>query len=110
MIPIPKKMLPNKATYLKYKADDGEGSSYEEPVTLDHVKIDEQKQIVYTSNGTELVGNAMLFYDLVNSTGLDEKPVNESLIIFEDRTYTVVDTDVLRGNSNRPHHYEIKLK
>ena len=54
-------MLPNKATYLKYKGDDGEGSSYEEPVTLDHVKIDEQKQIVYTSNGAELVGNAMLY-------------------------------------------------
>lgn len=110
MRPIPKKMLPNKVTYQKYLSDDGEGSSYADPVTLDHVKIDEQKQIVYTSNGAELVGNAMLFYDLVNSTGLDEKPVNESLIIFEDRTYTVVDTDILRGNSNTPHHYEIKLK
>ena len=103
-------MLPNQVIYQKYKADEGEGSSYENPVTLEHVKIDEQKQIVYTSNGAELVGNAMLYYDLVNSTGLDEKPVNESLITFEDRTYTVVDTDVLRGNSNRPHHYEIKLK
>lgn len=110
MIPIPKKMLPNQVIYQKYKADDGEGSSYEKPVILNHVKIDEQKQIVYTSNSAELVGNAMLYYDLVNSTGLEEKPVNESLITFEDRTYTVVDTDVLRGNSNKPHHYEIKLK
>ena len=110
MIPIPKKMLPNQATYLKYKADNGEGSSYEKPVILNHVKIDEQKQIVYTSNGAELIGNAMLYYDLVNSAGLEEKPVNESLIIFEDRTYTIVDTDVLRGNSNKPHHYEIKLQ
>lgn len=103
-------MLPNKVTYQKYLSDDGEGSSYAEPVELNYVKIEEQKQLVFTSNGTELVGNAMLFYDLVNSTGLDNKPANESLITFEDRVYKVDDTDILRGNSNKPHHYEIKLK
>ena len=110
MIPIPKKMLPNSVTYEEYKEDMGEGSYFLSPVTLDYVKIEEQQQLVYNPNGVELVGNAMLFYDLTNSTGLTKEPVNESKITFNGKVYHIVDTDILRGNSNKPHHYEIKLK
>lgn len=110
MQPIPKRMLVNSATYEEYIADTGEGSSYKIVVTLDHIKIDEQLQFSYTSNGKEIVGNAMLFYDLTNSSGLTAKPVNESKITFEDKTYTIKDTDILRANDSTPHHYEILLK
>ena len=34
-----------------------------------------------TSNGREIVGNARLFYDLTNSSGLSDKPVQNSKII-----------------------------
>ena len=108
--PIPKRMLPNSATYEEYVADTGEGSSYATAVTLNNVKIDEQKQFNYSSNGREIVGNAMLYYDCINSSGLTDKPINESKVLFEDRTYHVVDTDILRDNSNNPHHYEILLR
>lgn len=108
--PIPKKMLPNNAIYEEYIADTGEGSSYSAPIILSFVKIDEQLQFSYSSNGKEIVGNGMLFYDLTNSSGFISKPVNESRITFNGKKYTVKDTDILRANDNTPHHYEILLK
>ena len=108
--PIPKELLPNSCTYQKYIKDTGEGSSYSSPVTLSFVKIDEQKQFSYTANGKEVIGNAIIFYDLVNSSGLTEEPTNESIITFNDKKYTIKDLDILRANDNTPHHYEILLK
>lgn len=110
MLPIPKRKLPNSVSYRQYKADTGEGSSYETAVTLSNVKVDEQKRFSYTSNGREIVGNAIMFYDLVNSSGLTTLPVNESEVIFNGRTYIIKDTDILRADSDTPHHYEILLK
>jgi hypothetical protein len=110
MKPIPKRMLVNSVTYEEYVNDTGEGSYYKTPVTLSNVKIDEQKQFSYTNNGKEIVGNAMLFYDLTNSSGLTNSPVNESKITFNGKTYTVKDTDILRANNSTPHHYEVLLK
>lgn len=103
-------MLPNSVVYEAYVSDTGEGSSYATSTTLSFVKVDEQKQFSYSSNGKEIVGNAMLFYDLTNSVGLTALPVNESKITFNGKTYTIKDTDILRANDNTPHHYEILLK
>ena len=108
--PIPKRMLVNSATYEEYVADTGEGSSYKTSVTLNDIKIDEQLQFSYSSNGKEIVGNAIMFYDLTNSSGLTDSPVNESRITFNGKTYTVKDTDILRANDSTPHHYEVLLK
>lgn len=103
-------MLPNSVVYQQYLADTGEGSSYSTATTLSFVKVDEQRQFSYSSNGKEVVGNAMLFYDLTNSAGLSALPVNESRITFNGKTYTIKDTDILRANDSTPHHYEILLK
>ena len=103
-------MLVNSATYEEYIADTGEGSSYVAATTLDNIKVDEQTQFSYSSNGKEIVGNAIMFYDLTNSSGFTNKPVNASKITFNGKTYTVKDTDILRANDNTPHHYEVLLK
>lgn len=110
MKPIPKRLLPNSVTYEEYLGNTGEGVNYKKRVELQNVKIEEKLQFKSTSNGKEIVGNARLFYDLVNSSGLAEKPINESKIVFEGHTYHIVDTDVLRADSNIPHHYEVLLK
>src|SRR6056297_2579354 len=96
--PIPKKLLPNSVKYKEYKEDTGEGSSFETEVDLTNVKIEEQKILMNGLGGVEVVGNAMLFYDLVNSQGLSNEPVNESKITFEDKIYTIKNVDVLREN------------
>lgn len=110
MKPIPKRMLVNSVSYAEYQSDTGEGSSFGTPLTLSYVKIDEQKVLSNGLGGVEILGNAMLFYDLKNSSGLTSEPINESKITFGNRTYVVKNVDVLRENSNTPHHYEILLK
>lgn len=110
MRPIPLKLLPNSVIYREYQGNTGEGVSFADDVTLSNVKIEERKTYVRTTDSVEVVGNAFLFYDLVNSSGLSDAPIPQSKIEFDDKEYIVIDTDVLRGNSNTPHHYEVMLK
>jgi hypothetical protein len=106
---IPIKLLPNSVDYYEYIADTGEGSSFKTKAVLSSVKVDEQKQYSYTQNGREIIGNAMLYYDCTNSSGLTDTPINESKVVFDGRTYYIVSVDVLRTEET-PHHYEILLK
>lgn len=108
--PIPKRLLPNSCIYKKYLGNTGEGDEWGADTPLKFVKVEEKTQLRVTSNGREIVGNARLFYDLTNSNGLNEEPVQNSKIIFNDKEYRVVDSDILRGEQNIPHHYEVLLK
>ena len=108
--PIPKRLLPHNCTYKEYLGNTGEGDEWGADTPLKFVKVEEKTQLKVTSNGREIVGNARLFYDLANSSGLSAKPVQNSKIIFKGREYRVVDTDVLCGEEDNPHHYEVMLK
>ena len=108
--PIPKRLLPHNCIYKKYLGNNGEGDEWDKEITLKFVKVEEKTQLKVTSNGREIVGNARLFYDLTNSSGLSAKPVQNSKIIFKGREYRVVDTGVLCGEEDNPHHYEVMLK
>lgn len=109
--PIPKRLLPHKCVYKEYLGNTGEGDEWEEPgVTLKFVKIEIKMQLKVTSNGREVVGNARLFYDLTNSSGLSTNPVQNSKIIFNNHEYRVVDVAVLCGEEATAHHYEVMLK
>lgn len=108
--PIPKRLLPHKCVYKEYLSNTGEGDEWGEDVLLSFIKIEEKMQLKVTSNGREVVGNARLFYDLINSSGLSNKPVQNSKIIYNNHEYKVVDTDVLCGEQDNPHHYEVMLK
>lgn len=108
--PIPKRLLPNSCIYKKHLGNTGEGDKWEEDTLINHVKIEEKKQLKVTSNGREIVGNARLFYDLTNSSGLTDKPIQNSKIVYNDHEYRVIDTDVLCGERAIPHHYEVMLK
>lgn len=108
--PIPKRLLPHSCVYKEYLGNTGEGDEWGTDTPLNFVKVEEKNQIKVTSNGREIVGNARLFYDLTNSIGLASKPVQNSKIIFKGREYQVVDTDILCGEEDNPHHYEVLLK
>lgn len=108
--PIPKRLLPNNCIYKKYLGNTGEGDDWGEDTLINHVKIEEKTQLKVTSNGREIIGNARLFYDLVNSSGLSDEPVQNSKIIFNNKEYRVIDSDILRADQNTPHHYEVLLK
>ena len=108
--PIPKRLLPHNCTYKEYLDNTGEGDEWGDDTPLTYVKIEEKMQLKVTSNGREIVGNARLFYDLTNSSGLADKPIQNSKIIYNNREYKVVDTDILCGEQATPHHYEVMLK
>lgn len=108
--PIPKRLLPHSAIYKEYLGNTGEGDGWGKEISLSFVKIEEKTQLKVTSNGREIVGSARMFYDLTNSNGLADKPVENSLIHFNSREYKVVNTDILYADSENAHHYEVLLK
>ena len=108
--PIPKRLLPHNCIYNEYLVNTGVGDEWGTDIPLNFVKFEEKMQLKVTSNGREVVGNARLFYDLANSSGLTDKPVQNSKIIYNNREYRIVDTDVLCGEQSIPHHYEVLLK
>ena len=108
--PIPKRLLPHNCTYKEYLGNTGEGDEWGVDTPLKFVKVEEKTQLKVTSNGREIVGNARLFYDLTNSSGLVDKPVQNSKIIYNNRQYKIVDNDILCGEADVPHHYEVMLK
>ena len=108
--PIPKRLLPHNCVYKEYLENNGEGDEWGKDTPLNFVKIEEKTQIKVTSNGREIVGNARLFYDLTNSSGLASKPVQNSKIIYNNQEYKIVDNDILCGEVDVPHHYEVILK
>mgnify|MGYP001123941029 CR=1 FL=1 len=110
MRPIPKRLLPSEVKIARYLGNNGEGVEYDNPATIKNVKIEEKKKYFYSTNGKELIGSAVMFYDLVNSSGLNKQPEVESKVIYGDRTYHIIDVEVLRGDRDEAHHYEILLK
>ena len=110
MRPIPRKRLPHSVTYEEYDTTGERGKTWKTAVTLEYVKIDDTIRTNINNNGTELIGNALMFYDYISSTGLNLKPVEGSKITFEGKTYQIADVDILYGNSINPHHYEVILK
>lgn len=108
--PIPKRLLPHKCVYKEYQGNNGEKDEWADGTGLSFVKIEEKLQFKITSNGRELVGNARMFYDTVNSNGLTNKPVSNSIILFNGKEYKIVDTDILYAETDKEHHYEVLLK
>lgn len=108
--PIPKRLLPHKAKYKEYLGNNGEGDNWGVETPLSFVKIEEKSQIKVSSNGREIIGNARMFYDLINSKGLTNKMIENSIIIFNNKEYKVSDIDTLYADNENAHHYEVILK
>lgn len=107
--PIAKKLLPHQVVYNSYSSDGGEGPTFGTSTTLYNVKVEEVKQLSRTKDGKEIMGNALMFYDYVNSTGLTTEPTEQGKITFNGKTYYITMTETHYEN-NVPHHYEITLK
>lgn len=107
---IPKRLLPHNVTYKEYLGNTGEGDEWGEETPLSFVKIEEKTQLKVTSNGREIIGNARMFYDLINSSGLISEPVQNSIINFNGKEYKIIDTNILCPDYADPHHYEVLLK
>lgn len=108
--PIPKRMLPHNVIYKEYLDNKGEGDDWGVDTPLSFVKVEEKTQLKVTSEGREVIGNARMFYDLVNSEGLTTEPIINSIVKFNNKNYKIVDVDILCPDNSNPHHYEVLLK
>jgi len=106
---IPRKRLPNQASHKYNFTNNGEKRTAGSTHSLRYIKIDERQVLKKSRDGKEIVGNAMMFYDYKNSLPKELTFAKQDLIVFNGKTYEIVDIDVLRGNNNTPHHYEIML-
>lgn len=105
---IPKKLLIHQATYNEYLGNTGEDYSYDDDITLSNVRVEEIKTIVRGKDGDEIISNSLMFYDLVNSSGLTSMPVVNSKVTYNNKLYHIIDIEKL--DTYNSHHYEIVLK
>ena len=105
---IPKRLLNQNAKIKLYNGNGGSGPVYLSEIDLKHIRVEKHDVIKRGLEGQEVIGKALMFYDIVNSQGLSEEPRQNSIVTFEDKEYRVVEVDTLYAT--KKHHYEIILK
>jgi hypothetical protein len=109
--PIPVHLLPDTVQYEEFQEGDGISSSdgYKAPVTLEHVRVQYLSNIKRNTNSEELLYEAMLFYDVINSdpSGPFEF-IQKSKVTFDGKTMIVEKVNPVVAI--KLHHYEIGLK
>lgn len=109
MRPIPYKLLIHEATYEEYiPGDSWTTEGYKDPVTLQNVRIDKGSRFTRNNNGEQILYNALLFYDVVNSSA-------SGTFEFKEQSKLTFDGDTMIVNKINPmygyklHHWEIEL-
>ncbi|USK43537.1 putative minor capsid protein [Cytobacillus oceanisediminis] len=108
--PIPKHVLIHTATYEEWRDGDGINteSGFKPPVTLSNIRIQSLSNIRKNTNSEELLFEAMLFYDVVNSSSSGPfEFTKKSRITFKGKTMFVEKVNPVEALSL--HHYEIGL-
>lgn len=109
--PIPMHLLVHTAQYEEFQEGDGITSSdgYKAPVTLKNVRVQYLSNVKRNTNSEELLYEAMLFYDAINS--LSSGPFE-----FVEKSRVTIDGKIMIVEKVNPvvaiklHHYEIGLK
>jgi len=106
--PIPKAVLIHSAQYEEYAGNDRHGESYKDPITLYNVRIEEISNIVRSNMSEETLFDALLFYDVVNSSAEAAFTFKEkSKVTFDGKTMLV--KKINKAAAFKLHHYEVEL-
>ncbi|MBU8773188.1 putative minor capsid protein [Cytobacillus oceanisediminis] len=108
--PIPKHVLIHTVTYEEWQDGDGINteSGFKSPVTLSNVRVQALSNIRKNTNSEELLYEAILFYDVVNSS-------SSAAFNFAEKSRVTFDGKQLLVKKVNPvealtlHHYEIGL-
>jgi hypothetical protein len=108
--PIPKHVLTHTVTYEEWVEGDGINteSEFKAPVTLLDVRVQSLSNIKRNANSEQLLYEAMLFFDVVNSSS--DGPftfMEKSKVIFDGKTMFVEKVNPVEAFSL--HHYEVGL-
>ncbi|WP_026582127.1 putative minor capsid protein [Bacillus sp. J33] len=108
--PIPKHVLIHTVTYEEWQEGDGitTESGFLPPITLTNVRVQSLSNIRKNTNSEELLYEAMLFYDMVNSSSSGPfEFVEKSKVTFAGKTMHVKKVNPVEALAL--HHYEIGL-
>lgn len=110
--PLPKRWLIHEIQYEEYtgKRDSYGNYIYDDPITINFVRVDNETVFSRDTTDTKIVANAVVFVDSTHSTNVPEKFVEQSKITFNDEVYTLKKVvDCYYPNKNKIHHYELEV-
>ncbi len=110
MLQIPKRYLPHTVQVrVPKKVEDGFGGQYEEPVTIEHVRVEPIWTLRATQYQLQDGARGILYIDAVNSEGAFEIPA-KSLVTLEGEPSpaNVLACHPIIG-VDRVHHWEVEL-
>jgi hypothetical protein len=108
--PIPKHVLTHTVTYEEWQEGDGINADggFKAPVTLSNVRVQYLSNIQRNSNSEQLLYEAMLFYDVINSSSSAPFTfIEKSKVTFDGKTMVVEKVNPVEAI--QLHHYEIEL-
>lgn len=111
MLAIPKNLLPHTVEVKLPKDTDGFGGQHEEPVTIEHVRVEPVFGTRATDYQKQNGVTGVLIIDAVNSVPAMELPAG-TLVTFpgEASPSNVFQTTAFYAFGDKPHHWESELK
>lgn len=106
MKPIPKRLLPHTIIVERVSNDDLFGETWAEPFEIHRVNVQHKKKLVRGANGITIEANTLIFIDAVNSLPAVALKANDK-IIFKGTEMHVTSIDILYGDKDNPHHWEV---
>lgn len=108
--PIPKSWLIHEIVYEEFLGKDDWGKiQYEEPITIEYVRVDESTVFSRDSRETKIQANAVIFVDAVNSKPAVEFK-EQSRLKFNGKDYTIKKViPCYQPKINEIHHWELEV-
>ncbi len=104
---IRRSLLIHSVVYERFAGDSRTGPLFDDPVTIDFVRVEPKRAIVIDTNQKQVVSTSLLMVDRVHSTTADW--VEESKVTFEGRTYRIKALKTFYADRNVVHHWEAVL-
>ena len=105
---IPKRVLIHNATLNSTTSKDFWQNPTSDPISLNFVRFEPTDKLVNTSDNQEQQLVSIMFFDTRNSRPLNQEFNKNDTIVFNNKTYTVIQIDELYDGA-KLHHLEIGL-
>ncbi len=106
--PIPKRLLIHAVEYREYLEDDRWGDSFDDPITVEFVRLEPATALNRDTSKEEVVARSVLYIDRVHT-----KPFvmmkEKSKVTFQGKEYEVHKVNVHYTFGPDPHHIEVEL-
>lgn len=106
---IPSKLLIHSIEYEHYTGNDGWDDTWDEPITINNVRVEPVSQISRSSNAEGEQASHVVVVDRVHSSVFPDFAI-KSRITFNGDPREVVDVKPFYGFGSKPHHYEVSLR